>query len=108
MSRQITIRLPDEQVDLLDGEVVAGHIDSRAAGIPQALRREQPLAAVTSTVRGRATAIPVGVANGLDHDSVINADNIFTIDHRSLGRRVGLCWTAEKQASTKQSPTRST
>ena len=31
----------------------------------------------------------MGPANGLDHDSVVNLDNVFTVDHRSLGRRVG-------------------
>jgi len=38
---------------------------------------------------GLATELPVGPANGLDHDSVINLDNVFTVDQGSLGRRVG-------------------
>ncbi len=41
MSRQITVRLPDVQVDFLDTEVDAGRSTSRAAAISQALRREQ-------------------------------------------------------------------
>ena len=41
MNRQITVRLPDDQVDFLDAEVSAGHAVSRAAAIVHALRREQ-------------------------------------------------------------------
>jgi Arc/MetJ-type ribon-helix-helix transcriptional regulator len=41
MSTQITVRLPDDQVDFLDAEVSAGHAPSRAAAIARALRREQ-------------------------------------------------------------------
>ena len=41
MSRQITVRLPDEQVDFLDLEVSDGRAASRAAAIAHALRREQ-------------------------------------------------------------------
>jgi Arc/MetJ-type ribon-helix-helix transcriptional regulator len=41
MSKQITVRLPDEQVDFLDQEVSNGNAPSRAAAISRALRREQ-------------------------------------------------------------------
>ena len=51
--------------------------------------RTVTVAAITSTIRGLATEVPVGPSNGLDHDSVVNLDNVFTVDHRSLGRRVG-------------------
>ena len=51
--------------------------------------RTVTVAAITSTIRDLATEVRVGPQNGLDHDSVVNLDNIFTIDHRSLGRRVG-------------------
>jgi mRNA interferase MazF len=51
--------------------------------------RTVTVAAVTSTVRGLATEVAVGPANGLDHASVVNLDNVFTIDHRALGRRIG-------------------
>ena len=47
------------------------------------------VAAIISTIRGLATEVPVGPSNGLDHPSVVNLDNVFTIDQRSLGRRVG-------------------
>lgn len=51
--------------------------------------RTVTVAAITSTIHGLSTEIAVGAANGLDHESVVNVDNVFTIDHRSLGRRVG-------------------
>ena len=51
--------------------------------------RTVTVAAITSTIRGLGTELPVGRANGLDHDSVVNLDNVFTVDYRSLGRRVG-------------------
>lgn len=47
------------------------------------------VAAITSTIRGLAIEVHIGPENGLDHASVVNLDNVFTIDHRSLGRRIG-------------------
>lgn len=47
------------------------------------------VAAITSTVHGLATEVPVGPDNGLDHGSAVNLDIVFTIDHRALGRRIG-------------------
>ncbi|MDY7088346.1 MAG: type II toxin-antitoxin system PemK/MazF family toxin [Actinomycetota bacterium] len=47
------------------------------------------VAPITSTVRGLSTEVPVGRANGLDHDSVVSCDNITTIPRSSIGRRVG-------------------
>lgn len=41
MTKQITVRLPDDQVDFLDQEVSSGHAASRATAISRALRREQ-------------------------------------------------------------------
>lgn len=41
MTKQITVRLPDDQVDFLDQEVSSGNAPSRAAAISRALRREQ-------------------------------------------------------------------
>ena len=32
-----------------------------------------------STIRGLSTEVPVGAANGLDHDSVVSCDNIVTV-----------------------------
>ena len=41
MTVQITVRLPDDQVDFLDAQVSSGQAVSRAAAIARALRREQ-------------------------------------------------------------------
>jgi mRNA interferase MazF len=47
------------------------------------------VAPITTTVRGLSTEVPVGPANGLDHDSVVSCDNIQTIPAAHLGQRVG-------------------
>jgi mRNA interferase MazF len=47
------------------------------------------VAPITSTVRGLSTEVPVGRANGLDHDSVVSCDNIVTIPVSALGRQLG-------------------
>jgi len=47
------------------------------------------VAPITSTVRGIPTEVPVGAANGLDHESVVSCDNVMTIDASRLGRLVG-------------------
>jgi mRNA interferase MazF len=47
------------------------------------------VAPITSTVRGLSIEVPVGSENGLDHDSVVNCDNIMTIRVVDLGRRLG-------------------
>jgi Arc/MetJ-type ribon-helix-helix transcriptional regulator len=41
VTKQITVRLPNEQVDFLDSEVTSGRAASRADAIARALRREQ-------------------------------------------------------------------
>lgn len=60
--------------------------------------RTVTVAAITSTIRGLAIEVLVGPANGLDHDSVVNLDNIFTVDHRTLGRRVGFFLDSQEGA----------
>jgi mRNA interferase MazF len=47
------------------------------------------VAPITSTVRGLSTEVPVGPDNGLDHDSVVNCDNILTVPASALGRHLG-------------------
>jgi mRNA interferase MazF len=56
------------------------------------------VAPITSTIRGLSTEVPVGTANGLDHDSVVSLDNIQTIPARHLGRQVGLLLIAQEEA----------
>jgi len=55
------------------------------------------VAPITSTIRGLSTEVPVGTANGLDHDSVVSLDNIQTIPARHLGRQIGLLLIAQEQ-----------
>jgi mRNA interferase MazF len=47
------------------------------------------VAAVTGTVRGLPTEVPLGVEQGLTRDCVINCDNLFTLPKRVLGRLRG-------------------
>ena len=47
------------------------------------------VAPITSTVRGLSVEVSLGVANGLDHDCVVNLDNIMTISVDDLGRQIG-------------------
>jgi mRNA interferase MazF len=47
------------------------------------------VAPITSTIRGLSTEVPVGKANGLDHDGVVSCDNILTVPATSIRRRLG-------------------
>lgn len=58
------------------------------------------VAPITSTVRGLAVEVPVGPANGLDHDSVVNLDNVATIPRSQLGQRVGWLLPSQEGALT--------
>lgn len=55
----------------------------------RAVRHLVTVAPITSTVRGLRSEVPVGQANGLDHDSVVNLDSIATIPRDSLMRPLG-------------------
>ena len=48
------------------------------------------VAAVTGTIRGLPTEVPLGREHGLTRDCVVNCDNIFTVPKPSLGRRRGV------------------
>jgi mRNA interferase MazF len=47
------------------------------------------VAAVTRTVRGLPTEVPIGEREGLGSDAVVNCDNLFTIPKTALGKRRG-------------------
>jgi mRNA interferase MazF len=47
------------------------------------------VALVTSTVRDLPTEVPVGRGHGLDHESVINCDNIVTVPKNAFRRYRG-------------------
>lgn len=44
---------------------------------------------VTSTFHGHVAEVPVGSPEGLDHDSAVNCDNVFTLPKQVLTRRLG-------------------
>lgn len=54
------------------------------------------VAPITSTVRGLSTEVPVGRANGLDLDSVVNCDNVVTVPTSTLGRHIGYLLPAQE------------
>ena len=54
------------------------------------------VAPITTTVRGLSTEVPVGVANGLDRDSVVSCDNIVTVPTNSLGRHIGYLFATDE------------
>ena len=47
------------------------------------------VAAVTGTIRGLPTEVPLGPEHGLSRECVVNCDNLFTIPKRALGRLRG-------------------
>lgn len=47
------------------------------------------VAAVTGTIRGLPTEVPLGREEGLALECVVNCDNLFTIPQSALGRRRG-------------------
>jgi mRNA interferase MazF len=47
------------------------------------------VAAVTGTIRGLLTEVPLGREHGLARECVTNCDNLFTIPKQALGRRRG-------------------
>jgi len=56
------------------------------------------VAPVTSTIRGLSTEVPVGSANGLDHESVVSCDNVTTIPRTAIGRLLGYLQPAQERA----------
>lgn len=48
------------------------------------------IAPITSTIRGLSTEVPLGTANGLDHDCVASCDNITTIPQTAIIRQIGM------------------
>jgi mRNA interferase MazF len=55
----------------------------------RAVRHLVTIAPITSTARGLSSEVSVGVANGLDQDSVVNLDLITTVPRERLIRPLG-------------------
>jgi mRNA interferase MazF len=47
------------------------------------------VAPITSRIRGIGVEVPVGPRNGIDHEAVVNLDNVMTIPVANLGRQIG-------------------
>ncbi len=60
--------------------------------------RDVTVAAITSTIRGVATELPVGKDNGLDHNCVVNLDDVQTILRTDLGRFMGFLGAHQESA----------
>ncbi len=58
------------------------------------------VAPITSRIRGLSVEVPVGPRNGLDHECVINLDNIVTIAASAVGRQVGWLFDDQEPALT--------
>lgn len=58
------------------------------------------VAPVTSTIRGGFTELPLGRANGLDHDCVVSLDNIQVVDAGAVGRLVGFLLSEQERELT--------
>jgi mRNA interferase MazF len=58
------------------------------------------IAPITSTTRGLSTEVPVGRDNGLDHESVVSADNVTTVPKTTLGRHIGYFLPRQEAALT--------
>jgi mRNA interferase MazF len=56
------------------------------------------VAPITSTARGISTELPVGVHNGLTHDSVVSCDNITTIRADRLLQPIGFLLPGQELA----------
>lgn len=55
------------------------------------------VAPITTTVKGLTSEVPVGPANGLDHDCAVSLDNVVTVPTSRLGRTIGFL-SAEQEA----------
>ena len=47
------------------------------------------VAPITSRIRGLSAEVPLGPANGLDHECVVSCDNVVTVPVEALGRQIG-------------------
>lgn len=58
------------------------------------------VAPITTIVRGLSSEVAVGVANGLERESVVSCDNIVTVPTDALGRHVGYLYERQEPALT--------
>jgi mRNA interferase MazF len=58
------------------------------------------VAPITSRIRGIGVEVLVGPANGIDHQAVVNLDNVATIPVADLGRQIGRLLPEQEYALT--------
>ncbi len=123
MTTQIAVRLPDDMVEFLDGQVASGRAPSRAAVVASAIEREiclarldktRPVVVLTretaravmtkvmvapimSSIKGLSSEVLVGSRNGLDHVCVVAVDSILTVPSQALGRAVGYLYLEQER-----------
>ncbi|MCY7304162.1 MAG: type II toxin-antitoxin system PemK/MazF family toxin [Thermoleophilia bacterium] len=77
--------------DVFDADLAIGHhpvvVITRDVAIP--VLANVTVALVTSRVRGFVAEVPVGAAEGLDRDCVVNCHDLSTIPKRTLTRQRG-------------------
>ncbi len=71
---------------------------TRASVLPHL--HQLTVAPITTRARGLSTEVPVGPANGLDHDSVINCDLITTVPTPDVGEVVGFLLESQEATLT--------
>ncbi len=54
------------------------------------------VAPITTTTRGISTEVLLGPANGLNHDCVVNCDNILTVPKTVLGPQIGFLLASQE------------
>lgn len=54
------------------------------------------VAPITTTIKGLSSEVPVGRANGLDHEGAVSLDNVVTVSRDLLGRTVGFLTHAQE------------
>jgi mRNA interferase MazF len=77
--------------DVYDADLPIGPhpvvVVTRASAVP--ILRNVCVAVVTTTIRGVPTEVQVGVTEGLNHDSVVNCDDLATVSKATLVRHRG-------------------
>jgi len=59
------------------------------------------IAPISSTIKGLSSEVAVGRENGLDHESVVQIDNINTIPVSDIGRTVGFLLPSQEEQLSK-------
>jgi mRNA interferase MazF len=76
-------------------EICLVHLDKTRPAVvltraaPRSSMTKVTVAPITSTVKGLSSEVPVGRANGLDHEGAVSVDNVITIPTELLGRTIG-------------------